>query len=109
VHVRVRYVFTFNLIYKKMDITWKMNDISNSMNKFLNLINLHLLWHLFLKLNTITQKITNNTMSIVIEFIANTNYEIHIWINKTCCKLYIHKIKKAQNIKSPKKSESSKC
>jgi hypothetical protein len=54
-------------------------------------------------LHTITQKITNNAMSIVIEFIANTDYEIQIWIIKTCCKLYILKIKKAQNIESPKK------
>jgi hypothetical protein len=53
-------------------------------------------------LNTITQKITNNTMSIVIEFIANTEYEIQIWIIKTCCKLYIHKIKKPKILKAPK-------
>jgi len=53
-------------------------------------------------LNTITQKITNNTMSIVIEFIANTNYEIHIWINKTCCKLYIHKKKNHKMLKAKK-------
>jgi hypothetical protein len=33
-------------------------------------------------------------MSIVIEFIADTDYENQIWIIKTCCKLYIHKIKK---------------
>jgi hypothetical protein len=32
-------------------------------------------------------------MLIVIEFIANTNYEIQIWITKTCCKLYAHKMK----------------
>jgi hypothetical protein len=32
-------------------------------------------------------------MSIVIEFNANTNYEIQIWLIKICCKLYIHKIK----------------
>jgi hypothetical protein len=45
-------------------------------------------------LNTIQKYIyIKNTMSIVIEFIANTNYEIQIWIIKTCCKLYIHKLK----------------
>jgi hypothetical protein len=43
-------------------------------------------------------------MSIVIEFIANTNYEIQIWIIKIYLKLYNnktreHKILKAQKIK----------
>jgi len=41
-------------------------------------------------------------MSIVIEFIANTNYEIQIWIIKTCCKLYIHKIKEHKILKAQK-------
>ncbi len=48
------------------------------------------------------RKNTNNTMSIVIEFIANTNYETHIWILKTCCKLYIHKTTENNIFKSPK-------
>jgi hypothetical protein len=43
-------------------------------------------------------------MSIVIEFIANTNYEIQIWRIKIYLKLYSkktrkHKILKAQRIK----------
>jgi hypothetical protein len=36
------------------------------------------------------------------EFIANTNYEIQIWIIKTCCKLYIHKMRKHKILKSSK-------
>jgi len=48
------------------------------------------------------KKNTNNTMSIVIEFIANTNYETHIGIIKTCCKLYIHKTTEKKIFKSPK-------
>jgi hypothetical protein len=39
-------------------------------------------------------------MSIVLEFIANTNYEIQIWIIKTCCKLYIHKMRKHKILKA---------
>jgi hypothetical protein len=46
-------------------------------------------------------------MSIVIKFIAITNYEIQTWILKTCCMIYIHKIKnkkifKVQKIKKLK-------
>jgi Na+/alanine symporter len=44
----------------KKDITWKMNDILNSKNKFLNLINLHLLWQLFLKTSTWSPKKKKN-------------------------------------------------
>jgi hypothetical protein len=45
-------------------------------------------------------------MSIVIEFIANTNYEIQIWIIKTCCcKLYTHKTKEHKILKKPKKEK----
>jgi hypothetical protein len=57
-----------------------MNDILNSKNKFLNLINLHLLWQLFLKTSTWSpkKKPLNNTISIVIEFIANIDHEIQI-------------------------------
>jgi len=43
-------------------------------------------------LNTIRKNKINNTMSIVIEFIEYTNYEIQIWIIKTCCKLNTDKI-----------------
>jgi len=55
-------------------------------------------------LNMIQKQNTNNTMSIVIEYTTNTNYEIQIWIIKTYYKLYIHKIRehkiwKAQKIK----------
>jgi hypothetical protein len=45
-----------HLNFKKETITWKMNDISNSKNKFLNFINLHLLWQSFLKTSTQSQK-----------------------------------------------------
>jgi hypothetical protein len=87
-----------------------MNGTSNSKNKFFNLTDLHLLWQLFLKTSTWSKKKnTNNTMSIVIEFIGNTNYEIHIWIIKTCCKLYIHKTTENKIFEKPQKSESSKC
>jgi hypothetical protein len=62
-----------------------MNDILNSKNKFLNLINLHLYDIYFSKpQHDHTQKKLkkkknpNNTISIVIEFIANTNHEIQI-------------------------------
>jgi hypothetical protein len=56
--------------------------------------------------NTIKkEKYQFNTMSIVIEFIANTNYEIQIWIIKTCCKFYIHKIKKHKILKVQKIKE----
>jgi len=41
-------------------------------------------------------------MSIVIEFIGNTDYESQIWIIKTCCKLYIHKIKEQKILKAHK-------
>jgi len=42
-------------------------------------------------------------MSIVIEFIPNTNYEIQIWIIKTCCcKLYTHKTKEHKILKTQK-------
>jgi hypothetical protein len=44
-------------IFFKIDITWKMNDTSNSKNKFLNLTNLHLLWQLFLKTSRWSEKI----------------------------------------------------
>jgi hypothetical protein len=53
-----------------------MNGTSNSKNKFLNLTNFHLLWQLFLKTSTHIFKKINNIMSIIIEFIANTNYDI---------------------------------
>jgi hypothetical protein len=39
-------------------------------------------------------------MLIVIEFIANTNYEIQIQIIKTCCKLYTHKIREHKILKT---------
>ncbi len=47
-------------------------------------------------------------MSIVIEFIADTNCEIQIWIIKTCCKLYIHKILKAQKIERAQNAKTQK-
>jgi hypothetical protein len=43
-----------------------------------------------------------NTMSIVIEFIANTNYEIQIWIIKTCGKIYTHKTKEHRILEAQK-------
>ncbi len=39
-------------------------------------------------------------MSIIIEFIANTNYEIQTC--KTCCKLYTHKIREYKILKAQK-------
>jgi hypothetical protein len=44
-------------------------------------------------------------MSIAIAFITNTNYEIQIWIIKTCCKFYIHKIKDKKILKTYKIKE----
>jgi hypothetical protein len=83
-----------------------MNGTSNSKNIFFNLTNLHLLWQLFLKTSTWSKKKnTNNTLSNVIEFIANTNNEIQIWIIKICCKLYIHKLKKHKILKVQKTKE----
>jgi hypothetical protein len=70
-----------------------MNGSLNSKIKFLNWINfLPLMIINSQNLNTINlKKNTNNTMSIVIEFIANTNYEIQVWVIKTCYKLYTQK------------------
>jgi hypothetical protein len=48
------------------------------------------------------KKNINNTMSIVIEFIANTNYEIQIWIVKTCGKIYTHKTKEHRILEAQK-------
>jgi hypothetical protein len=63
------------------------------------------------------KKNIDNAMLIVIEFVANTNYEIQIQIIKTCCKLYYihkrkHKILKApklrelKNVKTPKTNQT---
>jgi hypothetical protein len=41
-------------------------------------------------------------MSIVIEFIVYTNYEIQIWIIITCCKLNTHKIREHKALKAQK-------
>jgi len=41
-------------------------------------------------------------MSIAIEFIANTNYEIQIWVIKTCYKLYTHKTREHKILKTQK-------
>jgi hypothetical protein len=52
------------------------------------------------------KKNIDNAMLIVIEFIANTNYEIQIWIITTCCKLYyIHKRREHKILKAPKLRE----
>ncbi len=48
------------------------------------------------------KKNINNTMSIIIEFIANTNYEIQTWTIKTCCKLHTHKIREYKILKAQK-------
>jgi len=59
---------------------------------------------IFQNFNMIIKKKINNTMSIVIAFIANANYEIQIWIFKIYFKFYSnktrkHKILKVQKIK----------
>jgi hypothetical protein len=41
-------------------------------------------------------------MSIVIEFIEYTKYEIQIWIIKTCCELNTHKIREHKTLKGHK-------
>jgi len=47
-------------------------------------------------------------MTIVIEFIGNTNFNIQMWIIKISCKHYTHKTKDHKILK-PEKSNSSKC
>jgi len=53
----------------------------------------------------IIKKKINNTMSIVIEFIANTNNEIQIWIIKIYLKLYSNKTRESKILKAQKIKE----
>jgi hypothetical protein len=39
-------------------------------------------------------------MTIIIEFIGNTNFNIQMWIKKNSCKLYTHKTKNHKILKA---------
>lgn len=53
-------------------------------------------------LNTIKkkEKYQQHNVNPVIEFIANTNNEIQIWVIKTCYKLYTHKTREHRILKT---------